>query len=94
VVSAESDPRFLVNNPPCFTFETGIPSIPIPDGDIAEVLSAADRYNVNFLLLDSNTPPKIQHIFLGNLSPDRLQKVDEWVSPSGRFLLFQIKPGT
>jgi len=82
--------RFMANNPPCFNLETGFEAIPIPDGSIDDLLSAADYYRADYLVLDGNTQPQMKPIFEGNFLPPRLKKLTEWETNIGRFVLFSI----
>lgn len=56
------DAVLMVNNPPGVYAQTGRPAVVIPAGGIDDVLEAANRYDAEYLLLDSNN-----QAYLGNL---------------------------
>ena len=50
------DEIIMVNNPPGFYIATRRPAIVIPDGDADTLLSAAQRYQANYVILEFNHP--------------------------------------
>jgi len=52
----ETDPIVVVNNPPLFTYHTGLRSIVIPWGDETDLLAAARRFGARWVVLDANRP--------------------------------------
>jgi hypothetical protein len=89
-MAAADQLRFMVNNPPCFNLETGFEAIPIPDGGMDNLLSAADYYRAEYLVLDGNTQPQMRTIFEGDSLDPRLKKLSEWETSLGRLVLFSI----
>ncbi len=52
-----------VNNPPAYYFHTGQPAIVIPDGPVADLLEAADRFGARYVLLEANHPAALQPLY-------------------------------
>jgi 4-amino-4-deoxy-L-arabinose transferase-like glycosyltransferase len=67
--------RFMVNNPPCFHIQTGFTAVPVTAGDPAMLLEAADRYDVHYVILDSNVPDGLQALYLDQSANPRLKKI-------------------
>jgi 4-amino-4-deoxy-L-arabinose transferase-like glycosyltransferase len=65
------DPIVLVNNPPSFTYQTGLRSIVIPYGSVDDLLKAARQFGAQWLVVDDNRPELLAEIFAipGALSP-------------------------
>ena len=53
----------MLNNPPGFHVATGRSAIVIPNGGVADLLSAADKYDVSFLVLDTNHPKDLTDLY-------------------------------
>jgi hypothetical protein len=53
----------VVNNPPGYYAATGRMAIVIPDGDVAELLKSARRYQASYLLLDENCPQALADLY-------------------------------
>jgi hypothetical protein len=53
----------MSNNPPGLWVATGHPGIPIVTGDVAELLAAADRYSVSYVLLDQNHTTGLSQLY-------------------------------
>jgi hypothetical protein len=64
----------MVNNPPGFALRTGQRAIVVPNGDIATVLAAADRYGASVLVLDENRPGPLAGFYMGAETHPRLVK--------------------
>ena len=62
----------MVNNPPGFYYHTGFSSIVVPDGDVADLLSAADQFNARWLVLDANRPEQLAALFAQTDTEPRL----------------------
>ena len=56
------DPIVLVNNPPSFTYHTGLRSIVIPYGNMDDVRQAARQFGVRWLVVDANRPELLAEI--------------------------------
>jgi 4-amino-4-deoxy-L-arabinose transferase-like glycosyltransferase len=52
----ERDPIVMVNNPPGFTYQTGLRSIVVPYGNLDDLLQAARQFGARWLALDANRP--------------------------------------
>lgn len=59
----ENDPIVMVNNPPLFTYLTGLRSIVIPNGDEAMLLAAARQFGARWVVLDSNRPAALADLY-------------------------------
>lgn len=59
----EVDPIVVVNNPPGFTYQTGLRSIVIPNGDEAALLAAARRFGAGWVVLDQNRPAPLAGLY-------------------------------
>jgi 4-amino-4-deoxy-L-arabinose transferase-like glycosyltransferase len=59
----EIDPIVMVNNPPGFTYPTGLRSIVVPYGDVTAVLRAADQFGARWLVLDANRPEPLAALY-------------------------------
>jgi 4-amino-4-deoxy-L-arabinose transferase-like glycosyltransferase len=60
---SELNPIVMVNNPPGFTYQTGLLSIVVPYGDAADVLRAADQFGAKWLVLDANRPEPLAGLY-------------------------------
>ncbi len=67
--------RFMVNNPPCFHVQTGLPAVPVTAGGPDMLLEAADQYSVRYVILDSNVPEGLRALYLGQTDPPRLKRL-------------------
>jgi hypothetical protein len=59
----EINPIVMVNNPPGFTYQTGLPSIVVPYGDEADLLHAADQFGATWVVLDANRPAPLADLY-------------------------------
>jgi hypothetical protein len=50
------DATVMVGNPPAFWYHTGHPAVVVPNGDVDTLLAVADRYGVDYVVLDPNRP--------------------------------------
>jgi hypothetical protein len=67
----EADPIVMVNNPPLFTYQTGLRSIVIPNGDETMLLAAARQFGAQWVVLDANRPAGLAALYAGpDSSPD------------------------
>jgi amino acid transporter len=57
-----ADPIVLVNNPPSFTYYTGLRSIVIPYGSLKDVMQAARQFDARWLVVDANRPELLAEI--------------------------------
>jgi hypothetical protein len=89
--TAKNSPRVMLNNSPCFTYQTGLESIPLPDDSMENVLQAAQYYRAGYLLLDGNSPTAMQPIYRGTRDDPRLEELTSWQTDLGRYVLFAIR---
>jgi hypothetical protein len=83
---------FMVNNPPCFSLQTGYPSIPVPVVDPSTLLEVADRYGSNILILDANAPVSLYPIYTGEEINPRIQKIFSEYENGDLYVWFYIAP--
>jgi 4-amino-4-deoxy-L-arabinose transferase-like glycosyltransferase len=84
--------RFMVNNPPCFYALTGWEAVPVPDGDPATLLAAADYFHVGFIILDSNVPNGLLPLYNGTVSLARLSMIWEDQEGKNTYRWFAVEP--
>ncbi len=82
----------MVNDPPCFYEKTGLEAIPVPDGDSAMLLAAADQFGVQFVILDSNVPEGLLPIYNGTVSLSRLRLIWEDREEDTVYRWFAVEP--
>jgi hypothetical protein len=71
----EIDPIVMVNNPPLFTYLTGLRSIVIPNGDEAMLLAAARQFGAQWVVLDANRPAGLAGLYAYPTGDPRFQAV-------------------
>mgnify|MGYP006955653036 CR=1 FL=1 len=69
----ELDPIVMVNNPPGFTYQSGLPAIVVPYGDETNLLRAADQFGVRWLVLDENRPELLASVYAEPDASERLK---------------------
>ncbi|MBN2085655.1 MAG: hypothetical protein JW748_10580 [Anaerolineales bacterium] len=84
--------RFMVNNTTCFHIQTGFQTVPIPAGDPAMLLAAADRYDVRYVILDSNIPEGLRSLYTGEATHPRLKKVYSDEYEGMVYLWYEVLP--
>ena len=67
------DPIVLVNNPPLFTYHTGLRSIAIPNGDVTMLLAAARQFGAQWVALDANRPAGLAELYAHPASDPRFR---------------------
>jgi len=88
IVQGEIDPIVMVNNPPLFTYQTGLRSIVIPNGDEAMLLAAARQFGAQWVVLDANRPAGLLDVYTHADSATHLRREASW----GGSLLLKIMP--
>jgi 4-amino-4-deoxy-L-arabinose transferase-like glycosyltransferase len=78
----------MVNNPPAFWYHTDRPAIVIPNGDVATLLEVADRYQMRYLLLESNHPAELADLHAGEVDHPRLRELRFW--PEWEAVLYAV----
>jgi 4-amino-4-deoxy-L-arabinose transferase-like glycosyltransferase len=84
------DAGLMVNNPPAFWYHTDRPAIVIPNGDVATLLEAADRYQMRYVLLESNRPAGLADLHAREVDHPWLQMLKMW--PAEDALLYAVGP--
>jgi hypothetical protein len=85
--------RVMVNNPPCFWVQTGLQAVALPDGGVSTLLQAADRFSVQYVLLDSNSPAGLFPFYSGAAEDSRLKLVLDDVGIGDRhYVVYSIQP--
>ena len=59
----EGDPIVMVNNPPLFTYHTGLRSIVIPNGNVSMLLAAAQQFGARWVVVDANRPAGLASLY-------------------------------
>jgi len=82
----------MVNNPPGYFWVTGRSAIVTPDGDIQNLLLAADQFNAKYLILDKNHVSGVDKIFMQTQKSDYLSliKIIDDNTQIYRIIHFQI----
>jgi hypothetical protein len=62
----------MVGNPPGFYYHTGVPAVVVPNGNLETLLEVCGRYEVNYLVLDSNRPVPLVALYEGRVAHPRL----------------------
>jgi hypothetical protein len=73
----------MVNDPPGFTYLTGIPSAAVPNEGLGAVLTAARRYGVRYILLDRNRPEPLAAQYAGTVPTPGMDEVFSFVDRGG-----------
>lgn len=55
----------MVNNPPGFTYHTGLPSVVVPNGGVETLVAVVERYHVTHVVLDSNRSRGLAELYGG-----------------------------
>jgi hypothetical protein len=82
----------MVNNPPGFFTHTGHGGIPLPSGDEAMLLRAADAYDVEYLVIDHNVAAPLVTLYSDGPSSGRLRLLETFGNESAPVYLYQIAP--
>jgi len=59
------EPRVMVGNPPAFWYHTGHSAVVVPNGGVDALLKVADRYRVDYVVLDQNRPQGLAELYAG-----------------------------
>jgi hypothetical protein len=62
----------MINNPPGLYYAAGHWSVVIPDGDIEDVIKAADEFGAGYLILENNHPENLNEFYENPSSVGRL----------------------
>ena len=81
----DDDAVVMVNNPPAFWYYTHHPSVVVPSGDVDALLAVADRYDVDYVVLDLNRP-----VGVGDVSHIRLREVEAWGEPTPWVVVYRV----
>jgi hypothetical protein len=81
----------MANNPPAFWYYTRRSAVVVPNAGVEMLLDAADRYGVDYVVLDKHLPVPLWDIYLGKVSHPRLQPAAEWGGKSSRIILYEVQ---
>lgn len=79
----------MVGNPPAFWFHTHRPAAVIPNEGVETLLQVADRYGMDYVLLDKHHPAKLADLHSGGVDHPRLKAVKTW--PAGSSILYAVQ---
>jgi hypothetical protein len=65
----------MINNPPAYRYHGGGLSVVVPNEDVETTLQAAQRYHVDYLVLESNHPSPLREIYEQTVTHPRLSLV-------------------
>jgi len=86
------DAPVMSNNSPGFYYFTGHGGVPLPNGDEATLLQAADDYGVSYLVVDHNVPDGLVSLFKHGPVSRRLELIQVYGSDSAATYLYRIQP--
>jgi len=66
----------MSGNPPALWYHTGHTGVVVPNGGVETLLTVADRYGVDYLLLDRNHPAPLEAFYVGMDRNPRLEATD------------------
>lgn len=84
--------RIMSNNPPGLYLHTGRGGVPIPNGDEATLLQAADDYGVTFLVIDHNVPPLLERFYWHGPASERFVRLGCFGDEAAPIYLYRILP--
>lgn len=84
IIELDSSPGIAaVNDPPGFYLATGFSSVVIPNGDSDALWEVVHRYDVRWIVLDSDRPTGLETLYDNPTSLDWLKPVDELLDIKG-----------
>jgi hypothetical protein len=83
----------MVGNPPGFWYYTHRLAVVVPNGSVGDLLKVAERYHVEYLLLDWNHPTPLAALYAGEEDHTQLVVVTTWEEGGGRAVLYGVKRG-
>ncbi|MEA3342192.1 MAG: hypothetical protein U9R15_19680, partial [Chloroflexota bacterium] len=86
------DTVIMARNPPGFWYHTARPAVVVPNEGVDALLQAAERYHVEYLLLDRNCPAPLRLLYIGEEQDARLVDVATWGEKRERVVLYAVKP--
>jgi hypothetical protein len=78
----------MINNPPAYRYHGGGLSVVVPNEDIDTTLRVADRYQVDYLILEPNHPAALSTIYDQTTRHPRVV----WIKSLGSIHIFEIIP--
>ena len=81
-------PIVMVGNPPGFYYYTGVPAVVVPNEDVGTLLDVCERYEVGYLVLDSNRPASLGALYEGQVVPRWLALVATF--EEGRVVVWKV----
>jgi len=86
------DTVIMARNPPGFWYHTARPAVVVPNEGVDGLLKAAQRYHVEYLLLDQNCPSPLRSLYAGEEQDARLVEVATWDEERERVVLYAVDP--
>jgi hypothetical protein len=86
------DAPVMSNNTPGFYTHTGHGGVPLPNGDEAALLQAADAYHIAYLVVDSEVADDLVSLYENGPTSERFVLVDTYPGPGGTTYLYHITP--
>ncbi|MCJ7735917.1 MAG: hypothetical protein MUQ10_01205 [Anaerolineae bacterium] len=83
-------PVVMSGNPPAFWYHTSCSGVVVPNGGTETVLEAADRYGVEYVVLDENHPILLSELYAGESQHPRLVPLDVGADD---VRVFSVQPG-
>lgn len=84
--------RIMSNNPPGLYLHSGRGGVPIPNGDEAMLLRAADDYGVALLVIDHNVPPPLERFYWDGPASGRFVQLGRFGDEATPVYLYRILP--
>jgi len=82
------EPIVMVGNPPGFYYHTGVPAVVVPNEDVETLLDVCERYEVDYLVLDSNRPGSLGVLYEDRVGERRLALVATF--EEGRVVIWRV----
>jgi hypothetical protein len=78
--------RVMVNNPPAFWYHTERESVVVPNEDVHGLVQVAERYDVDYVLIEKDHPAPLSRLWAGTGSNPDLDLVASWGEGEGAML--------
>jgi hypothetical protein len=70
-----SDVVVMVGDPPAFWYHTRRMAVVVPNGNVRTLLMVCDRYDVEYVVLETNHPAGLEALYKGRVRHERLNPV-------------------
>lgn len=81
----------MVGNSPGFWYHTRRSAVVAPNGNLVALLAVAERYRVEYVLLDWNRPAPLAALYAGEESDSRLRVAVIWGAGERRTVLYAVR---